>query len=332
MKAFRKLIFFTFLAYLLFASSAFAEGSEFTTCNENGVSTGTVFSKATINVSNVDMSGNYLYFGIDAGIFKKTESVGDWLIIYQQRVPTNSLKVQITDFGDLSKFENGQVYTLGYRVLYTMLDSEDETLIETDWKRIEGSYFKLNSERQELPQAFSDVLQGHWAYQAISKMTELGVVSGCGDGTFRPDKKVTREQFAKMMVLALNIPIVEPENPTYQDINKEKWSFRYIETARRYLSGYARIDGFYYDGENEVSREDVACALVKAKGYQNEKVDTLRLNSIYKDRNDISPKMAKYVLIAYDKNLLSGYDDGTFRPKRALTRAEAAELLYNAIK
>jgi len=55
------------------------------------------------------------------------------------------------------------------------------------------------------PQGFSDVSAKHWAFASIGVMKTLGVVSGYGDGTFRPSGNATRAEAAKMIYKALKI-------------------------------------------------------------------------------------------------------------------------------
>ena len=49
---------------------------------------------------------------------------------------------------------------------------------------------------------FSDVsLQTHpWSYHAILRLADAGVISGYGDGTFRPEQPVTRAETASLLV------------------------------------------------------------------------------------------------------------------------------------
>jgi hypothetical protein len=54
---------------------------------------------------------------------------------------------------------------------------------------------------------FSDVAAGSPYADAINKLAEEGVVSGFGNGTFGPDKPVTRQQFAKMVVRAAGFSV-----------------------------------------------------------------------------------------------------------------------------
>ena len=50
---------------------------------------------------------------------------------------------------------------------------------------------------------FSDVPQGHWAYDAVSQLAADGVVEGYGDGTYRGDKTITRYEMAQMVAKAM---------------------------------------------------------------------------------------------------------------------------------
>ena len=55
---------------------------------------------------------------------------------------------------------------------------------------------------------FSDVPQGHWAYQSVAKLAAEGVVEGYGDGTYRGDRNITRYEMAQMVAKAM------AKNPT----------------------------------------------------------------------------------------------------------------------
>jgi len=178
---------------------------------------------------------------------------------------------------------------------------------------------------------FPDVKSTHWAREAILYMAKNGVVAGYPDGKFRPNESVTREQLARMMVEALDLPINMPDTPTFKDVDKENWSYKYVESAKQYLAGFTMKDGSYYRGTQNVTREDIAFALVEAKGYIDHQVDTSKLSSIFKDTDKLSAEKKRHILIAYEKNLISGYSDNTFRPEGPITRAEAAQVLYNVL-
>ena len=52
---------------------------------------------------------------------------------------------------------------------------------------------------------FSDTHQGYWSYDAIMALKKVGILAGYPDGTFRPDEKVTRAEFAAMLTKALGL-------------------------------------------------------------------------------------------------------------------------------
>lgn len=50
---------------------------------------------------------------------------------------------------------------------------------------------------------FSDVPQGHWAYDAVNKLAAEGVVDGYPDGTYGGDKLITRYEMAQIVAKAM---------------------------------------------------------------------------------------------------------------------------------
>ena len=47
---------------------------------------------------------------------------------------------------------------------------------------------------------FKDVAASYWAYDEITALSGKKVIEGYADGTFKPEGKVTREEFAKMII------------------------------------------------------------------------------------------------------------------------------------
>ncbi|MDF2636321.1 MAG: S-layer protein, partial [Pelosinus sp.] len=50
---------------------------------------------------------------------------------------------------------------------------------------------------------FTDVPAKHWAYDAVAKLANAGIVDGYGDGTYRGDKTITRYEMAQMVAKAM---------------------------------------------------------------------------------------------------------------------------------
>lgn len=182
---------------------------------------------------------------------------------------------------------------------------------------------------------FSDLPQNHWAYNAVKFMVERGIITGYPDNTFRPDNPVTRAEFARIMVVALNLPIKVTDTPSFKDVPKDHWAYPYVESAKYYLTGFRTANGDYFKPSDYAVREDMAVALVKAKGLQNENVDMNILNN-YIDKDQISKNLTKYVAIAIAKGIMVGSpipnsNQLKFDPQGILTRAQAAVLLFNVV-
>lgn len=129
-----------------------ASNQTFVPCNIDAVKTGESFTKATISITSLDTSGNFIYMGIDAGIFEKPSNYdsgnpqnAEWNMIYMQRVYTNNLNVDITDFGDMSAYKKDKVYTTGYRIIYRPSGPQTNPIVETEWRKVDSGYFKLVS-------------------------------------------------------------------------------------------------------------------------------------------------------------------------------------------
>ena len=187
-----------------------------------------------------------------------------------------------------------------------------------------------NMPNKNYTQKFSDVPTSFWAFNYIAEMAERNVLSGYPDGKFYPNNNVTRAEFAKIMTAAAGLDISNSDYSSYEDVNYTDWCSPYIEAARYYLSGYVSNGKSYYMPNNNALREDIAVALVKLKGYDTTGFDLSLLQTMFSDWKSISSGAQPYVAVAVEQELISGYDDGTFRGQQGITRAEAATLLWRA--
>jgi len=180
------------------------------------------------------------------------------------------------------------------------------------------------------PSSFTDVLPDHWAYKEIMALAARGIIAGFEDQTFRPQKAVSRAEFAKMMVLELGFSTDETGATTFIDLPRNHWASPYVESAKYYLTGFRTSAGDYFRPSMAAVREDMAVALVKAMGFDGETADEGALRQ-FVDGLDVSKNLIRYVAIALAKGIMYGYEEGgmkLFHPQGLLTRAEAAVLLY----
>ena len=86
---------------------------------------------------------------------------------------------------------------------------------------------------------YTDCSSDLWCNNAISTLTNMGIIDGFSDGTFRPYAKITRAQFAKIAV-----GFFETTREDYQgyftDVDINAWYTEYVEAAAR----VGLIEGF----------------------------------------------------------------------------------------
>jgi hypothetical protein len=174
---------------------------------------------------------------------------------------------------------------------------------------------------------FSDLSPDHWAYSYIESLVGKGIINGYPDGSFRPQNTVTRAEFAKMIVLARGWPLLSILEASFSDVSTNYWGYQYIETAKFYgvITGYP--DGSFRPAA-KIKRSEIATIIVRAAGFE--------INTTGNKFIDLSPShwAYGYILTAKNRQIVSGYPDGTFRPEGYTTRAEAAamiERMLNAI-
>lgn len=240
----------------------------------------------------------------------------------ETRAYKNRCGLRISLYGD---FELNKQYTVNI----------EKGFIKHDYGHINKPFsfkFKVKTENKfsgELK--FKDVPINHWAYNAIANMSSKAVISGFPDETFKPDEYITRSEFAKIMTSALNLEIEEGEQ-TYKDVDKEAWDYKYVETVKNYLKGYTYGSGNYFKGDQKIRRDEAAVALVKAMGFEEQTADVTDITNVFSDQINISLLVKDEVIVAYKNNIISGYEDGTFRPFGSLTRAEAAMVLFRIME
>ena len=183
---------------------------------------------------------------------------------------------------------------------------------------------------------FSDVTTNYsWAYEAINELVDKGAISGIDAKNFAPDSPVTKEQFAKMLVGALDIdlPSEDAEVTTYNDVAAERWSYSYISATAAFFYDDSYGSGSFNPTEN-YTREKCAYAISMALGYGGKSanlLDTQVLENNFKDYDEITPALKNPVAMAIERGIVKG-SDKMIRPKGEVTRAEAAVLLYRAMQ
>ncbi len=181
----------------------------------------------------------------------------------------------------------------------------------------------------ETAAGFDDVPKTHWASGYIADLSIKGILSGVSQNRFAPEEAVTREQMAKLLVCAFDVPAAGGTNP-FTDVPAGDWSADYIRRAAE--SGLLRgiEDGIFGLGSN-MSRQDVAVAIVRVLEQSGLVLQEGNMDA-FTDAGEIDEYAKTAVAKLYKAGVMVGDDLGSFRPAAEVTRAEAAKIVYIAIR
>ncbi len=156
------------------------------------------------------------------------------------------------------------------------------------------------------------------------------------DGThYSPAAPATRGQFAKVVVLAFGLPFTTPATPTFSDVPPGYFAYLFIESgyAARILDGYDQANcqraGAVYPcflPNRMITRAELTKLVVLAAHYPLTTPGTPSFT-------DVPPSSIFYVVIetGRQRGIVSGYNDGTFRPNNAIRRDEMAQVVYKGV-
>jgi pimeloyl-ACP methyl ester carboxylesterase len=173
--------------------------------------------------------------------------------------------------------------------------------------------------------SFSDVKEGFWAYEELQFAAEEGYVNGYPDGTFQPNKEVTRAQAAKLVANALGFKEEDVTDQTkFTDIPADSEFLPYVRFLKQkgIMSGYK--DGTFKPNE-KLTRAQMAKLLTTAfqlKGHPTKP---------FKDVHN-GHWAARYIDALAANGITTGKPDGTFAPNKKMTRAQAAAFLYRVLQ
>jgi len=176
---------------------------------------------------------------------------------------------------------------------------------------------------------YKDMADVSWAETAVTQLTDWGVISGDGDGNFRPNDTVTREEFAKMFIIAIGY-YNESSTSTFDDVDKEAWYYKYISSA--YEAGIVEgITDTEFGVGKGITRQEMAVMISRTLNIYKE-ISDIRGNVEFADKDDIAEWAKEDVDRLYRTGLMSGVENNRFEPTKIATRAQAAVVVYNLIK
>ncbi len=200
--------------------------------------------------------------------------------------------------------------------------------------------FAVAEENLESRVAFPD-LGGHWAEKTVLRLAAMGIVAGYLDGTFRPDRAVTRLEGSAILARALkSVPAFrrDPLLPGWKFAGADDipaWA-RNLPSAAVWvawdelLKSYPEKEGTpAFDPDGPITRTELA-ALV-ARLAERGLGPAAPVEPGFVDAAVIPAWAKRDVGAAAAMGLVGGYPDRTFRAEKPATRAEAASMILRLL-
>lgn len=163
-----------------------------------------------------------------------------------------------------------------------------------------------------------------WAMPAIEEMVKSGIIKGYPDKTFKGNESITRAEFTKMVVMAFAGSDTSATSD-FTDVSPDDWYYQYVSTAKKLgiINGY---EGNIFKPNDKITRQDMAVIIKNAK-FKDANASAIK----FTDVAEISDYALGAVSVLSGKGVINGMGDGNFAPKSFATRAQAAQMIYNAM-
>ena len=184
----------------------------------------------------------------------------------------------------------------------------------------------VNAGTSSATPAFAD-MRDHWANDAVAYLKRSGISNG-SNGNFLPDTKISRQEFAVLLARYLGssqdyssvqLPFADTNEIASWALNGAKAMYS-LGIIKGSSDGSGKL---YFNPTANVSRQEAVTMLgrLTEKGYAQGALK-------FTDSSAIQSWAAEYVSTLSEMGILTGFNDGSFRPNGAMTRAQVATVLY----
>ena len=197
-------------------------------------------------------------------------------------------------------------------------------------------------------------LEGHWAQKEVEAAVASGWVDGYPDGSFKPEKSITRAEFTKMLLDAIHLtPDSETvawmkENALTDDVwgNPTEYTPKLYDMSGHWLTSQGWLDAALYSGmvvpddyngknfqpEKAIARYEIALMTDRALGLVYPASQPVEGELPFTDKEEILDWKQGHVNESVKAGVLKGYTDGSFQPNKTSTRAEAVVMIQRMLE
>lgn len=175
---------------------------------------------------------------------------------------------------------------------------------------------------------FSDIYSNTPNGEAILYLQEHSIVKGYEDGTFKPEKDVSRAELLKIIIEGSKINLDIEDFTPFSDIDYSDWYAPYVKKA--YAAGW--INGYTdntFRPNQTISKVESLKIIGKAQNWQLQTAQSLDIQAIFQDVERDS-WYEPYVRYAEKNNYLEEKGP-TLSPITPMTRGSISEIIYRTI-
>lgn len=251
-------------------------------------------------------------------------------------------------FADVSYVKTNRDYDWGKDTVTLAARADDKSVIPFSIGDYDGEYaYAYTPDNAEIeitevqPVKFTDVDDYNFA---VDNMSARGVMTGNGDGTFQPDRVLTRAEMAAVFARLYGVE-TSNDTPVFSDVAPDSWYAPYVMGL--YKEGIFMADD-KFNPDSEITREQLTAMqyrmLTGIKAKSAEIPDDFKFDEQYVDYDTVSDfakpaykylKVNSYMLIddCEENDPMDFADDKYyFKPQQGVTRQECAENLYYTIR
>lgn len=182
-----------------------------------------------------------------------------------------------------------------------------------------------------------------WARKNIEAMAEKGYITGYDDGTFKPDKDITKLECIALFARAMgsgdeaNAAILEEAHNTYDDLIKGyylTWGQDEI-VYMLYKGALTKSDLETYIADKKkdqpMQRYEAAIIITKAMGGEEEAKKNTGVVLDYSDAKTVPSNSIQYVDYVTKQGIMTGMDENNFSPLSPVLRSQMATMLARVV-
>lgn len=273
-------------------------------------------SSETINwYGSVDLKASYQKFSD----FKYQTTAPQSISFLGNYVRSDEIETVLQYTYDLPKFDGGTV---------TTGRNKGENTLRND-KIVDGKSMIIPEIKD---------IGGHWSEKNIFFLSSLEIINN-NSKYYGPDLPLTRIEFAEMISNA--IATIEARSQTdiirslrpgteqmFFDIPNDYEFYNYVVFV--YNEGIMNGWSGYFNPDDTITRAEVITIMINALGLES-RAPMLPFETRYADDAQIPDWSKRFIYMADEIGLVTGFPDNTIRPSSLVTRAEGAAMIVNLI-